>query len=170
MKKKRFKIKEIHYSSGRSQNFEGILLPENNEKSKEHVPNNQKSPYDFDIPEPEYQGNMYRLNLDGQLLDTLERKEFNYKMNYGATAYIFGAGSKKMKHEVKGPKSPIRLQKGKHLILIKTYRGSRDPKDVFKVIYKKSCYILEFDIQNPGEYAIASKQHHGKYFLFGVDE
>ena len=112
-------ISQIQFNSGRIQNFETISKIE--------------LPYQFDILEPKFIGNIYQIDESGTIINTLEQQKSSTKSNLNASAIMFGIGSAKSKGVVNGSKSPIRVNKGKILFLAKVENSTFNPKEIFNI-------------------------------------
>lgn len=124
-------IAQIKFESGRIQIFKNLSAIE--------------SPYKFDILEPKYIGNIYQIDENGNILNTLEQQKSSSKSSLNASALLIGIGKAKSKNVVKGKSSPIRVKKGKIVFIAKVDNSKINPKEIFNIfpleIKKKKRFI-----------------------------
>lgn len=219
-----YQIAQIKFKSGRVQKFEtsntqtsdpnaqanALLEAYNASIGRKGQGNyssntNTTSPYTFNIPEPNYVGTVLLIDENGNTLGTLENQKVAIRANSNAGVFIVGVGSTKTRQYVKGKSSPLRVKKGKILLLAKSINNFSNPNEVIEVFkleqgkkdrsiviseahtyggtkssdidylpfnaypYKGSSYLIELNIDQAGEYAIALNGSNLNFSLFGVD-
>lgn len=184
-------LSEITFASGRVQKFNAL--------------NQNNLPYQFQILELKYIGDIWAIDEQGELVANLERQKSSIKNNPNAMLLTTGIGKVKMRNVVNGPNSPIRFERGKVLLFARVDDFNRDPKSIFNFFkleekrkkrmvmlasadsfgtskvsdinfldykayqYGNSSFILELDIQEPGEYALTLDASRDIFHMFGVD-
>ena len=122
-------IAQIKFKSGRVQKFE--LANQQNYEPYNSPANH--SPYSFNIPEPDYVGTILLLDESGKVLESLENQKVATRSNLSASTFIVGIGTAKTRQYVKGKSSPLRIKKGKVLLLAKTISNEVNPNEVIGV-------------------------------------
>ncbi len=206
-------IKQIKFKSGRVQKFNNTTetnaleaayraSQKSNNKSSEST---HSSPYKINTPEPEYVGTILQIDEKGNVLNTLETKKSAVRSNANAGVFIVGVGKVKARNYVKERTSPVRISKGKILLLAKVTNSKINPKEIFNIFkleqgkkdrsivvgeahtfagskvseidflpfnaypYKDSSFIVELNIEEPGEYAVTLDSSRETFQLFGID-
>ncbi|MDO4880488.1 MAG: hypothetical protein Q3983_04340 [Capnocytophaga sp.] len=165
----------------------------------------QNIPYNIDIPEPGYVGTIVLVDENGNVLNTLEVGKAAMRSNANAGMFIAGIGNVKTRNYVKGKSSPVRVNKGKILLVARVMSSQINPNEIFDVFklnqgrkdrsvivaeshtfagtknsdidfipfkaypYKNNSFLLELNINEPGEYAITLDSSRMMFNLFGVD-
>jgi hypothetical protein len=122
-------IAQIKFKSGRVQKFE--LANQQNYEPYNSPANH--SPYSFNIPEPDYVGTILLLDESGKVLESLENQKVATRSNLSASTFIVGIGTAKTRQYVKGKSSPLRIKKGKVLLLAKTISNQVNPNEVIGI-------------------------------------
>ena len=156
---------------------------------------NTNIPYSFDIPEPTYVGSVLLLDENGNTLGTLENQKTAIRSNSDAGVFIVGIGSTKSRQYVKGkilllarvmnnqfnPAETIEIfkldqgRKDRSVVVAETHTFGGSKSNEIDYIpfnaypYKGSSFLIEFNIDQAGEYAIALDNLKTNYNLFGVD-
>jgi hypothetical protein len=145
-------ISQIKFKSGRVQKFEATNSQGNNNSQGNPLldayysslggkgqgnpsanTNYNRSPYTFNIPEPDYVGTILLLDDNGKVLGTLENQKTSFRANSDAGVFIIGIGSTKSRQYVKGEKSPFRIKKGKVLLLAKVINNQFNPNETIEI-------------------------------------
>ena len=194
-------IAQIKFKSGRVQKFE--LANQQNYEPYNSAANN--SPYTFNISEPDYVGTVLLLDESGKVLGTLENQKVANRTNFDAGVYLIGIGSARSREYVKGKSSPLRIKKGKILLLAKVTNNQFNPNETIEIFklnqgrkdrsivvsesfslggtksndldylsfkayaYKSSSFLIELNIDQAGEYAVALDGLRSNLNLFGID-
>lgn len=148
-----YQISQIKFNSGRVQKF-NLQQPNNStststgnalldayqaqqqmKKSSGHQLGTvvKNSPYNINIPEPEYVGTILLVNEQGNVLNTLETGKAALRTNANAGVFIVGIGSIKSRNFVKGKSSPVRVNKGKILLVARVMNSHINPNEIFDV-------------------------------------
>ena len=163
------------------------------------------SPYTFNTPEPNYVGSVSLIDDNGNVLATLENQKVAIRSNSDAGVFIVGIGSTKTRQYVKGKSSPLRIKKGKVLLIAKVINNQANPNEIIEVFkldqgrkdrsvvvseghtfggvksneidflpfkaypYKDSSFLIELNIDQAGEYAVALNGSNMNFNLFGID-
>ena len=117
------------YKSGSGQKFE--LANQQNYEPYNGPANH--SPYSFNIPEPDYVGTVLLLDESGKVLGTLENQKVANRTNFDAGVYLIGIGSARSREYVKGKSSPLRIKKGKILLLAKVTNNQFNPNETIEI-------------------------------------
>ena len=194
-------IAQIKFKSGRVQKFE---LANQQNYEPYNSPTNH-SPYTFNIPEPDYVGTILLLDESGKVLESLENQKVATRSNLSASTFIVGIGTAKTRQYVKGKSSPLRIKKGKVLLIAKVINNQANPNEIIEVFkldqgrkdrsvvvseghtfggvksneidflpfkaypYKDSSFLIELNIDQAGEYAVALNGSNMNFNLFGID-
>lgn len=163
------------------------------------------SPYTFNTPEPNYVGSVSLIDDNGNVLAALENQKVAIRANSDAGVFIIGIGSTKTRQYVKGKSSPLRIKKGKVLLIAKVISNQANPNEIIEVFkldqgrkdrsvvvseghtfggvksneidflpfkaypYKDSSFLIELNIDQAGEYAVALNGSNMNFNLFGID-
>lgn len=111
-------IKLIKFNSGRVQKFTNL---------------DTSSPYNFNIEEPKYVGNILQITSDGVLINALEQQKASSKANSNASSYIIGVGKTTVKSVVTKPNSHVRIDTGKIIFIARVDNININPKEIFNV-------------------------------------
>ncbi len=218
-------IAQIKFKSGRVQKFEAANNQSSNNNTTQtnalleaynasigrkgqgnlSATNYGSSPYTFNTPEPNYVGSVSLIDDNGNILATLENQKVAIRSNSDAGVFIVGIGSTKTRQYVKGKSSPLRIKKGKVLLIAKVISNQANPNEIIEVFkldqgrkdrsvvvseghtfggvksneidflpfkaypYKDSSFLIELDIDQAGEYAVALNGSNMNFNLFGID-
>ena len=136
-------IAQIKFKSGRVQKFE--LANQQNYEPYNSPANH--SPYSFNIPEPDYVGTVLLLDESGKVLGTLENQKV----------------------------ASYQGRKDRSIVVSESFSlGGTKSNDLdylsFKAYaYKSSSFLIELNIDQAGEYAVALDGLRSNLNLFGID-
>ena len=147
-------IAQIKFKSGRVQKFEAANNQSSNNNYNDQAnalleaynasmgrkgqgnlsaANYGSSPYTFNTPEPNYVGSVSLIDDNGNVLAALENQKVAIRTNSDAGVFIVGIGSTKTRQYVKGKSSPLRIKKGKVLLIAKVINNQANPNEIIEV-------------------------------------